>query len=214
MLYHNCIDNTWLISAAENSGLGKGGQDPIIWLQNNEKFREYFNGRSVDKSKILYCVNDKILAASVREWFILRYKNSVGGAEMINRFKEKLRVDLPVIIESRRARIDTVVMFALFGTVMDFLSKRSEKRIAKSEESKRKENDTKEGRGLKRKASEDVSGSSDVPSLDLHDDHQKEAAIALAKSALTAPQNKELIEDLLNQGALSIRQNSKSFKKA
>lgn len=80
MVYHNCVDNLWLISAAENSGSGKGGQDAIQWLEKHDRFgRGFFESLSgkIDKTKILYMADGKILAAKAKEWFKLQYKDEI-----------------------------------------------------------------------------------------------------------------------------------------
>lgn len=80
MRYHNCIDNVWLISAAENSGSGKGNQDALQWLEKHERFGPAFLDSitpHLDKTTILYTVNGEMLAAVARKWFQTQYKAEI-----------------------------------------------------------------------------------------------------------------------------------------
>ncbi len=125
MIYHNCIDNLWLISAAENSGMGEGAQDPIFWLDSHPTFKMYVHENEIDRSKILYSAKGVMLAKSVRAWFLEHHKNQPGVAKIINDFDKKLHFDIKPIVISKSSRVDTVVMFSLFDILMDFVSKRS-----------------------------------------------------------------------------------------
>ena len=78
--YFNCMDNLWLITAAKNSGSGKGDKDPIEWIKSNKRYGEKCLNDlgEVNKKPILYTVNTKdngelILCESVKNWFKEKY---------------------------------------------------------------------------------------------------------------------------------------------
>jgi hypothetical protein len=89
MLYHNCINNLWLISTSANTGTGKGNQDPIIWLKKHERFGEPFfsaigGQASINKSTILYLTQGgEMLAVAARKWFLNTYRNEITAAHYV-----------------------------------------------------------------------------------------------------------------------------------
>jgi hypothetical protein len=74
MEYHNCVENLWLISAAANTGAGKGNQDPILWLKESPYFGEAFlssigGESSISSDQILYVTRDgQLLCAAAKAW--------------------------------------------------------------------------------------------------------------------------------------------------
>lgn len=91
LVYHNCIDNLWLISAAANTGAGKGNKDSIAWLKAHPRFGDAFffslgGEPSIDKTAILYITNQsKMLAQAAREWFLLTYGSEITAAKYVRR---------------------------------------------------------------------------------------------------------------------------------
>ena len=95
LFYHNCIDNLWLISRAENVGSAKGISDPIDWLERHPHFGENFfraiGGKdSIRTDSILYITQEgEILAFAAKKWFREHYKEAVQRIGILNvRIKE------------------------------------------------------------------------------------------------------------------------------
>lgn len=96
-LYHNCIGNLWLISAADNTGhAGKGSQDAIQWLTEHPRFvKAFFDDHggaaaNLDKTKILYEIKkpeapqeSTILAEAARTWFRKKYDSEIKATGYI-----------------------------------------------------------------------------------------------------------------------------------
>ena len=89
MEYHNCVENTWFISAAENAGEGKGAQDFVEWLEQHPKFGPAFldsiGGKdAINKNHIICLTKDGApLTQAAKEWFRATYKNDIAAAGYI-----------------------------------------------------------------------------------------------------------------------------------
>lgn len=89
LLYHNCIDNLWLISTAANTGFGKGNSDPVEWLKMHPRFGDSFmhtigGENSIQQSQILYeTMNGEILAHAAKAWFAKAYRHEIVSNQFI-----------------------------------------------------------------------------------------------------------------------------------
>lgn len=101
MEYHNCIDNIWLITAAENSGSGKRDIHPIKWLEENKYNSPALKTLgTISKKCILYTVNDnsEVLCAALKKWFREKYDNIINFKNyQLNKFNKPITVQLEKI---------------------------------------------------------------------------------------------------------------------
>lgn len=89
MEYHNCLENLWMITTAENTGQGKGNADPITWLNSHPNFgKEFFDSlgdKKVQTDTILYREPDgMILAEYAKKWFKDHYRNEIAATSFID----------------------------------------------------------------------------------------------------------------------------------
>lgn len=104
LVYHNCIDNLWLINTAANTGRGKGNEEALSWLRKHPRFGEAFFGSlggegAIDQSTILYLTPEgNMLAQAARKWFQLTYKQEIAA---MSYFKEQ-------VLKPSKARLEKI----------------------------------------------------------------------------------------------------------
>ena len=82
MLYHNSMSNLWLISAAANTGSGKGASAALTWLGDQEYFGDSFfqaigGVDSIEQRRIIFMTEANVaLATAAKEWFREAHRES------------------------------------------------------------------------------------------------------------------------------------------
>lgn len=140
LVYFNCIDNLWLISASANTGIsGKNNQDPIEWLASHDYFgKDFFNAHAapLNKDKILYEIiptnlgKPLILAEASKIWFKKQYAKSMSASNYIgNQITGPLQEKAKDLFERGANRDDDRIAFMvrvkLAEMILDLSSKSS-----------------------------------------------------------------------------------------
>lgn len=109
MVYHNCIDNLWLISTAANTGQGKGNGDAIDWLKTHPRFSGAFfasmgGEASINRNTLLYTTAvGVILAQAARKWFLETYKEEIAAVGFVRtEISKPAKKQLTKIIEDNK----------------------------------------------------------------------------------------------------------------
>ncbi|MBS0359108.1 MAG: hypothetical protein JSS53_07555 [Proteobacteria bacterium] len=136
-VYHNCIDNLWLISTAANTGLGKLNQNPVDWLGTHPRYGARFfddlgGTQAINRDSILYAVEKPgqktILAKIAKEWFLNTYKEELAAAgylrEMTSTAKRKLGevIQEPKTSISKRKKIKFMIRAAMAERLLQISS--------------------------------------------------------------------------------------------
>ncbi|MGB3946436.1 MAG: hypothetical protein WBM13_00505, partial [Bacteroidia bacterium] len=136
-VYHNCIDNLWLISTAANTGLGKLNQNPVDWLGTHPRYgTRFFDDlggiQAINRDSILFTVEKPgqktILAKIAKEWFLNTYKEELAVAgylrEMTSTAKRKLGevIQEPKTSISKRKKIKFMIRAAMAERLLQISS--------------------------------------------------------------------------------------------
>jgi hypothetical protein len=138
-VYHNCIDNLWLISTAENTGIGKGNQDSLLWLDGHSSFGQLFfkskevgGKETINQQSILYTtVDGRMLAQVAREWFKKTYANKIYAVGYVRKNVLKITQDRLEKMsqqnelegdshKSKKLRMEEMAKLALLKYIMEY----------------------------------------------------------------------------------------------
>ncbi len=136
-VYHNCIDNLWLISTAANTGLGKLNQNPIDWLESHLRYgARFFNEsggiQAINRDSILYTVEKPgqkvVLAKVAKEWFLNTYKEELAAAGYLREITSTAKGKLGGVIQepktsiSKRKKIKFMIRAAMAERLLQISS--------------------------------------------------------------------------------------------